>query len=90
MSWGMDTRKAAVAQAQNGCGAAQSTCTSILTFFGGECGAFTHSEKRWSLVAREGINDARRAALEECARNGAQCEAIAGVCANGQEKFVSK
>ena len=90
MSWGLDTRKAAVAQAQNGCGAAQLSCTSILTFFGGECGAFAHSEKRWSLAAREGVNDARRAALEECARNGAQCEAIAGVCANGQEKFVSK
>ena len=90
MSWGMDTRKAAVADAQSGCGAAQSSCTSILTFFGGECGAFAYSEKRWSLVAREGMNNARRAALEECNKNGAVCEALAGVCANGQEKFVSK
>lgn len=90
MSWGMDTRKAAVADAQSGCGAAQSSCTSIFTFFGGECGAFAYSEKRWSLVAREGMNNARRAALEECNKNGAVCEALAGVCANGQEKFVSK
>ena len=90
MSWGMDTRKAAVADAQSGCGAAQSSCTSILTFFGGECGAFAYSEKRWSLVAREGMNNARRAVLEECNKNGALCEALAGVCANGQEKFVSK
>ncbi|MFZ1107789.1 MAG: caspase family protein [Rhodomicrobium sp.] len=90
MSWATESRQAAVAEAQAACGKAKSTCASVLTFFGSECGAFAFSDKRWSLAARANMSAARVAALEECGKNNPGCEILAGVCASGTEKVVAK
>ncbi len=90
MSWGAESRKAAVAEAQEACGKAKPTCISVLTFFGSECGAFAFSNKRWSLVARASMSAARSAALEECGKDNPGCEILAGVCASGTEKVAGK
>jgi uncharacterized caspase-like protein len=86
MSWSHDTRKAAVAAAQASCGPAPSVCSRALTFFGTGCGAFAHSEKRWSLVARDTSAKARLAAIEECQKEGTRCSIVASVCAGGQNR----
>jgi peptidoglycan hydrolase-like protein with peptidoglycan-binding domain len=86
MSWATGSRNAAVAEAQAACGSARPSCTAVLTFFGSECGAFAYSDKRWSLAARTGMSDARRAALEECGKDNPGCKILAGVCSSGTEK----
>lgn len=90
MAWATESRKAAVAEAQEACGKAKPTCTSVLTFFGSECGAFAFSNKRWSLAARANMSAARSAALDECGKDNRGCEILAGVCASGTEKVVAK
>lgn len=84
MSWGAETRKAAIASAQRSCGSRQ--CESELSFYGTECGVFAHSDNSWAITARSTLTEARKAALDDCQSNGANCRVIATVCADGAEQ----
>jgi hypothetical protein len=84
MSWGHITRNAAVAAARSSCGA---SCTSEVSFFGTECGAFAHSETGWAIVARENVQAAKDEALIECRAKKGSCRIIATVCASGSDQF---
>jgi uncharacterized caspase-like protein len=86
MSWDHASRKAAVAAAQASCGTNPASCSKALTFFGSGCGAFAHSQTRWSLVARDRAASARQAALVECQKQGARCSIVASVCADGENR----
>ena len=81
MSWNHTSRRAAVDDAQNSCGA--SKCPKELSFYGKRCGAFAISGKSWSLVQRETVERAREAALDECGKTGKSCRVIGAVCADG-------
>lgn len=81
MSWNHMSRRAAVEDAQNSCGA--SKCPKELSFYGKRCGAFAISGKSWSLVQRETVERAREAALDECGKTGKSCRVIGAVCADG-------
>jgi hypothetical protein len=81
MSWGHSTRKQAVDKAHASCGSAQ--CSAELSFAGTECGAFANSTSGWALVARDRVEAAKQAALEECVKHGKACRVVAAVCADG-------
>lgn len=81
MSWNHASRRAAVADARGNCGSAK--CPVELSFYGNRCGAFAISDKSWSLVARDGVQRAREAALDECGKAGKACRIIGAVCADG-------
>jgi hypothetical protein len=85
MSWGHSTRKQAVDSAHASCGSAQ--CSAELSFVGAECGAFANSVSGWALVARDRVEAAREAALEECTKRGKTCRVVAAVCADGSGRF---
>ena len=82
------TRKEAVASARANCGDS-AQCTTEISFFGTECGAFVHSGSNWSMVAREDIRQAREAALGECRKRGKNCSIIAAVCADGADRYIA-
>ena len=86
MAWSLDTRKAAVASARASCGDA-SRCSIEISFFGTECGVFTHSESSWAMVARADIQKAKEDALSDCHRKGKACRIIASVCADGAQRL---
>jgi hypothetical protein len=81
MSWNHSSRRAAIDDARNNCGA--SKCPMELSFYGGRCGAFAISDKSWSLVQRDTVQRARQAALDECGKAGKSCRIIGAVCADG-------
>jgi Caspase domain/Domain of unknown function (DUF4189) len=81
ISWNHASRKAAVEDARSNCGA--SKCGVELSFYGTRCGAFAISGKSWSLVARDSVQKAKDAALDECGRSGKSCRIIGAVCADG-------
>jgi hypothetical protein len=85
LSWGADTRQAAVASARVSCGE-KSGCPIEVSFFGGACGAFAHSTSSWSIDARADIAKATDAALADCRKQTAQCRIIASVCADGSHR----
>lgn len=85
MSWAMDTRKAAVANARATCGDA-SQCPAEISFFGTECGAFAYSEGSWAIAARADMPKARESALSDCHKKGKACHVIASVCADGAQR----
>lgn len=89
MSWNHTTRKAAVKEAQSSCGDAAHACEAELTFFGTECGAFAHSDKGWAIVARNSIDQAKAAALDDCKAQGGDCRIVATVCADGADQQVA-
>jgi hypothetical protein len=84
MSWGHETRKAAVTSALSSCGG---ECSSELSFFGTECAALAYSGKSWAIVARDSVQSARDAAIAECRTKDKNCRIIATVCANGAERY---
>jgi hypothetical protein len=84
MSWGHETRRAAVASALSSCGG---QCSSELSFSGTECAAFAYSGKSWAIVARNDVQRARDAAIAECETKGGNCRIIAAVCADGSERI---
>jgi hypothetical protein len=86
MAWSQDTRKNAVASAKQSCGD-PSQCTTEISFFGTECGAFAHSESGWAMVARASIQKAKEDSLSECRKKGNTCRIIASVCADGAQRF---
>jgi hypothetical protein len=86
MAWSQDSRKAAVATARASCGDA-SKCSTEISFFGTECGAFAHSGTTWAMVARDDIRKAKDAATTDCRKRGKACRVIATVCADGAEQF---
>lgn len=86
MGWGHESRKAAVASAVASCGD-PARCSTEMTFFGTDCGAFAHSGRDWSIAARETHAEARQAALDDCQRRGAKCRLIAAVCADGSNRW---
>ena len=88
MSWGEDTRNAAVAHALASCGDTRS-CTVEISFFGTECGAFAHSGKSWAITARSDILTAKEVALSDCGRQGNSCQIVASVCAGGADRFTA-
>lgn len=84
MSWGHETRKAAVTSALSSCGG---ECSSELSFFGTECAALAYSGKSWAMVARDSVQSARDAAIAKCETSDKNCRIIAAVCANGAERY---
>jgi hypothetical protein len=81
ISWNHASRKAAVDDARSNCGAGK--CPLELSFYGTRCGAFAISGKSWSLVARDSVQRAKDAALDECGKTGKSCRVIGAVCADG-------
>jgi hypothetical protein len=81
ISWNHTSRKAAVDDARSNCGAEK--CPIELSFYGTRCGAFAISGKSWSLVARDSVQRAKDAALDECGKTGKSCRVIGAVCADG-------
>jgi hypothetical protein len=84
MSWGNETRRAAVASAHASCHA---QCMVEVSFVGTECAAFARSRGGWAIVARDNIQRARDSALDECQRKSKACRIIASVCADGTQRF---
>ena len=81
MSWNHASRRAAVDDARNNCGAGK--CPVELSFYGARCGAFAISGKSWSLVQRDTVQRAKDAALDDCGKTGKSCRVIGAVCADG-------
>ena len=81
ISWSHASRKAAVDDARSNCGAGK--CPVELSFYGTRCGAFAISGKSWSLVARDTVQRAKDAALDECGKTGKSCRIIGAACADG-------
>jgi hypothetical protein len=81
ISWNHASRRAAVDDARSNCGA--SKCPVELSFYGSRCGAFAISGKSWSLVARDTVQRAKDAALDECGKTGKSCRIIGAACADG-------
>jgi hypothetical protein len=81
ISWNHNSRRAAVEDARANCG--EGKCPLELSFYGKRCGAFAISDKSWSLVQRDTIQNARSAALDECSRTGKSCHVKDAVCADG-------
>jgi hypothetical protein len=90
MAWGQQTRKEAVASARSTCSERSAECAVEVSFFGSECAAFAHSTASWAITARNGIAEAKEAALADCKKRGEGCRIIASVCANGGERFGVK
>lgn len=88
MSWGEDTRKAAVAHALASCGDTKS-CAVEISFFGTQCGVFAHSDSSWAITARNDIRKAKEVALSDCAKQGNSCQIVASVCAGGADRFIA-
>jgi hypothetical protein len=86
ISWNHASRRMAVEDARSNCGA--SKCGIELSFYGSRCGAFAISGKSWSLVARDSIQRAKDAALDECGRSGKSCRIIGAVCADGSGRRI--
>jgi hypothetical protein len=81
ISWDHPSRRSAVADARSRCGT--SKCLIELSFYGNRCGAFAISDKSWSLVARNSVEEAKSAATEQCNKAGKTCRVIGAVCADG-------
>jgi hypothetical protein len=88
MSWSQSTRKEAVASARASCGDANA-CTTEISFFGTECGAFVHSGTSWSMAARDDIQKAKEATLADCRKRSKNCGIVATVCADGADRYAS-
>jgi Domain of unknown function (DUF4189)/TIR domain len=86
MAWDQPSRKDAVASARSQCGTAQ--CAAEVSFFGTACGAFAMSAPSWSMTARDNIQDARQAALDECGKRGKACRIIGASCADGANRMT--
>jgi hypothetical protein len=82
MSWAGGSRKEAVASARATCGDA-GKCSTEISFFGTECGAFAYSRGVWAIVARDSIAQAKETALGDCRKRGKACQIIGAVCADG-------
>ncbi len=89
MSWSQESREAAVASARATCGNSD-RCPVEISFFGTDCGVFSHSERSWAIVARSSIQQAKEAALSDCGKRGRLCRIVAAVCADGAERTVAK
>lgn len=81
IAWNHASRRAAVDDARSNCGAGK--CPVELSFYGTRCGAFAISGKSWSLVARDTVQKAKEAALDECGKTGKSCRIIGAACADG-------
>jgi len=81
MSWNHTSRRAAIDDARSKCGA--NKCPMELSFYGSRCGAFAISDESWSLIQRDTVAQARKAALDECSKAGKSCRIIGAVCADG-------
>jgi hypothetical protein len=84
MAWDQPSRKDAVASARSQCGTAQ--CAAEVSFFGTACGAFAMSAPSWSMAARDSMQDARQAVLDECGKRGKACRIIGASCADGANR----
>lgn len=80
MSWEANSRSEAVAKARSKCGSAK--CTTEISFFGTQCGAFAFSDGVWSIVARDSLQHAKEAALADCRKHGKSCSIVDSVCAD--------
>jgi hypothetical protein len=87
MSWGHTTRKAAVAAARLPCG---TSCTTEVSFFGTECGAFANSDSSWAITARQSMQQAKETALSDCGKRGRSCRIVAAVCADGGDRTAAR
>jgi hypothetical protein len=87
MSWDSATRREAVASARTKCSSAK--CTTEVSFFGTECGAFAHSGGAWAIVARDNVQAAKEAGLADCRKRAKACRIVAAVCADGANRTTS-
>ncbi len=85
MSWGEDSRRAALADAKSHCGPDE--CIEAESFLGHQCGAFARSPTGWSITARDDAAQARAAALAICEHSGPNCNIVSAVCADGSDKI---
>jgi hypothetical protein len=85
MSWDTASRKDAVATARASCPSTK--CTTEVSFFGTGCGAFAHSGSVWAIVARDGAQQAKDAALADCRKRGNACRIVGAVCADGSGRL---
>lgn len=60
-----------------------SSCSQVLTYAGGNCGAIALSSRGWGWAVRSSLSDARQAATNICAQYGSGCEIKSAGCANG-------
>jgi hypothetical protein len=81
ISWDHPSRRAAVSDARSRCGTAK--CPVELSFYGNRCGAFAISDKSWSLVQQNTVEEAKSTALGQCNKAGKACRIIGAVCADG-------
>ncbi len=87
ISWDHGSRRAAVDDARNNCGARK--CPVELSFYGTRCGAFAISGKSWSLVQGGTVERAKQDALDQCNKAGKSCRIIGAVCADGSGRIVA-
>jgi Domain of unknown function (DUF4189) len=81
MAWDNPSRRIAVTSAREKCQGAK--CSYEISFFGTSCGAFALSAAGFAIVARDDLQNARQAALEDCGKRGSVCKIVAVSCANG-------
>jgi peptidoglycan hydrolase-like protein with peptidoglycan-binding domain len=88
ISWGQDTREAAVARARAKCGTPE-RCPKEIRFFGALCGAFAHSNSGGGMAISNSIQQAKKEALSVCSNQGKgrSCSIVAAVCADGTEHY---
>ena len=84
MSWGRPLRRQALSEAKSRCGSDR--CTQEMSFFGKRCGAFALSSRSWTITWRNGGDQARKAALHDCAKGGEACRLVGAVCADGSDR----
>jgi hypothetical protein len=85
MAWEDPTRKTAVTSARMKCGGAK--CPYEISFYATTCGAFAMSPSgKFSIVSRDDMPKARKAALDECGKGGKACKIIGASCADGTNR----
>lgn len=87
VSWGQSTRQKAVADARASCGSPR--CSAELSFSRSECGAFASSNSGWAMLAKDRIDEAKKAAVAECSKRGSACRIVVAVCADGSGRTSS-
>jgi hypothetical protein len=86
MSWAHATRAEAVADAKSACGR---DCAFELSFYGQECAALVHSDRAFAMMARPSLPQALDEALADCRKRGKECQIVASVCANGEQRYTA-
>jgi uncharacterized caspase-like protein len=89
MSWGEDTRRAAVARARASCGDVNN-CLVEESFFGSLCSLYVRSAGSRGVYTGKSsyIGEMKEAALKNCGRK--PCQVLASVCADGTQQLNAR